>query len=166
MPSARRERLIVLTRFAEPGKTKTRLIPALGQQGAARLQRQMTEHVMAAAASLNGQNGLSVEVRHAGGNAALMQDWLGSNFIYRPQDGGNLGRRMQRAFEAAFEDDAAAVVIIGSDIPGMTGDILRQAFEALRQKDLVLGPAKDGGYYLIAVHDPDNGVFSAAGWGS
>ena len=171
MPATRSERLIVFTRFPEPGKTKTRLIPALGQQGAARLQRQMTEHVMAAAASLNGQNGLSVEVRHAGGNAALMQDWLGSYFIYRPQGSGNLGQRMQRAFEAAFRDDAAAVVIVGSDIPGISADILRQAFEALRKKDLVLGPAKDGGYYLIGLNRALSfktvaRLFDGINWGS
>jgi rSAM/selenodomain-associated transferase 2/rSAM/selenodomain-associated transferase 1 len=148
MPAARPGRLIVFTRFPEPGKTKTRLIPALGKQGAARLQRQMTEHMMATAATLNG---LSVEVRHEGGNAILMQDWLGSHIIYRPQGNGNLGRRMQRAFKTAFQDDAAVVVIVGSDIPEISADILRQAFEALRKKDLVLGPAKDGGYYLIGI---------------
>jgi hypothetical protein len=151
MPSARPERLIVFTRFPEPGKTKTRLIPALGAQGAARLQRQMTEHIIATAGTLNGCNGLSIEVCYEGGNAILMQDWLGSHLTYQPQGGGSLGRRMQRAFEAAFEDDAAAAVIVGSDIPGISDDILRQAFKALRQKDLVLGPAKDGGYYLIGV---------------
>jgi hypothetical protein len=171
MPAARPERLIIFTRFPEPGKTKTRLIPALGAQGAARLQRQMTEHIIATAASLNGQNGPSVEVRHEGGNAVLMRDWLGSHLTYRPQGGGSLGRRMQRAFEAAFEDDAAAVVIIGSDIPGMTGDILRQAFEALRQKDLVLGPAKDGGYYLIGIRrtlsaETYGRLFDGIDWGS
>ncbi|MGD9236468.1 MAG: TIGR04283 family arsenosugar biosynthesis glycosyltransferase [Desulfobacterales bacterium] len=171
MPPARPERLIVFTRFPEPGKTKTRLIPALGTRGAARLQRQMTAHVLATAASLNDQNGLSIEVRHAGGNASLMQDWLGSNFIYRPQGGGSLGRRMQRAFEAAFEENAVAAVIVGSDIPGISADIIRQAFEALRQKDLVLGPAKDGGYYLIGIQKslPANTygrLFEGIDWGS
>lgn len=168
MPAARLEHLIVFTRFPEPGKTKTRLIPVLGAWGAARLQRQMTEHMMATAATLNG---LSVEVRHQDGNAILMQDWLGSNFIYRPQGDGNLGRRMQRAFEAAFQDDAAAVVIVGSDIPGISVDILRQAFEALHDKDLVLGPAQDGGYYLIGISKSlpaktYGRLFEGINWGS
>jgi rSAM/selenodomain-associated transferase 2/rSAM/selenodomain-associated transferase 1 len=171
MPATRPERLIVFTRFPEPGKTKTRLIPALGQQGAAHLQRQMTEQMMATAATLNGQHGLSVEVRHEGGNAALMQDWLGSNVICRPQGSGNLGQRMQRAFAAAFRDKAAAVVLVGSDIPGISGDILRQAFEALRKKDLVLGPAKDGGYYLIGLNRALSfktvaRLFKGINWGS
>jgi rSAM/selenodomain-associated transferase 2/rSAM/selenodomain-associated transferase 1 len=100
-----------------------------------------------------------------------MQDWLGSHLTYRPQGGGNLGRRMQRAFEAAFEDDAAAAVIVGSDIPGISDDILRQAFEALRKKDLVLGPAKDGGYYLIGVRrtlraETYGRLFDGIDWGS
>ncbi|MGD9085944.1 MAG: TIGR04283 family arsenosugar biosynthesis glycosyltransferase [Desulfobacterales bacterium] len=171
MPSARPERLIVFTRFPEPGKTKTRLIPALGAHGAAHLQRQMTEHIIATAASLIGRNGLNVEVRHEGGSAILMQDWLGSHLTYRPQGGGSLGQRMQRVFEAAFADDAAAVVIIGSDIPGISGEILRQAFEALRQKNLVLGPAKDGGYYLIGIRktltaETYGRLFDGIDWGS
>ncbi|MGD8990750.1 MAG: TIGR04283 family arsenosugar biosynthesis glycosyltransferase [Desulfobacterales bacterium] len=151
MPSARPERLIVFTRFPEPGKTKTRLIPALGAQGAARLQRQMTEHIIATAGILKNRQGFSIEVRYEGGNAILMQEWLGTQLTYRPQGGGNLGRRMQRAFVAAFEDDAAAAVIVGSDIPRITDCILQQAFETLRRKDLVLGPARDGGYYLIGI---------------
>ena len=151
MSAARPERLIVFTRFPEPGRTKTRLIPALGTWGAARLQRQMTEHIMATAATLNGQNGLSVEVRYEDGNAAMMQNWLGPNVMYRPQGTGHLGQRMQRAFAESFEQHVAAVVIVGSDIPGISAHIIEQAFEALQEKDLVLGPAKDGGYYLIGL---------------
>ncbi|MEJ2286494.1 MAG: hypothetical protein P8X85_23195, partial [Desulfobacterales bacterium] len=78
MSAAVPERLIVFTRFPEPGKTKTRLIPALGARGAARLQRQMTEHLMATAAKLSNRPGLAVEVYHEGGNTGLMQGWLGS----------------------------------------------------------------------------------------
>ena len=151
MPATRPERLIVFTRFPEPGQTKTRLIPVLGKRGAARLQRQMTEHILATAETLNGRNGLTVEVRHAGGNAGLMQDWLGSHLICRPQGNGHLGQRMQRAFQAAFQEKAAAAVIVGSDIPGISDEMLLQAFEALHKNDVVLGPAQDGGYYLMGI---------------
>ncbi len=151
MPATRPERLIVFTRFPEPGQTKTRLIPVLGKRGAARLQRQMTEHILATAETLNGRNGLTVEVRHAGGNAGLMQDWLGSHLICRPQGNGHLGQRMQRAFKAAFQEKAAAAVIVGSDIPGISDEMLLQAFEALHKNDVVLGPAQDGGYYLMGI---------------
>ena len=145
------ERLIVFTRFPEPGKTKTRLIPALGAKGAARLQRQMTEHILATAAKGSIRPGLTIEVRNEGGNTVLMQEWLGSQFSYRPQGLGDLGRRMTRAFEAAFRDSKKAAVIVGSDIPGISADIIQQAFERLQENDLVLGPAHDGGYYLIGM---------------
>jgi rSAM/selenodomain-associated transferase 2/rSAM/selenodomain-associated transferase 1 len=145
------ERLIVFTRFPEPGKTKTRLIPALGAKGAARLQGQMTEHILATASKGSSRPGLTVEVRHEGGNPDLMQEWLGSQFSYRPQGPGDLGRRMARAFEEAFRDSKKAAVIVGSDIPGISADIIQQAFEGLQKNDLVLGPARDGGYYLIGM---------------
>ena len=145
------ERLIVFTRFPDPGKTKTRLIPKLGAKGAARLQRQMTEHIIATAARVSNRPGLTIEVRHEGGNAGLLQEWLGLQFSYRPQGPGDLGRRMARAFEAAFRDSKEAAVIVGSDIPGISPDIIQQAFEGLQKNDLVLGPARDGGYYLIGM---------------
>jgi rSAM/selenodomain-associated transferase 2/rSAM/selenodomain-associated transferase 1 len=145
------ERLIDFTRFPEPVKTKTRLIPALGAKGAARLQRQMTEHILATAAKISNRPGLTTEVRHEGGNTGLMQEWLGSQFSYRPQGPGDLGRRMARAFEEAFRDSKKAAVIVGSDIPGISADIIQQAFERLQKNDLVLGPARDGGYYLIGI---------------
>jgi rSAM/selenodomain-associated transferase 2/rSAM/selenodomain-associated transferase 1 len=145
------ERLIVFTRFPEPGITKTRLIPALGAKGAAHLQRQMTEHILATAAKVSKPPGLTIEVHHEGGNTGLMQEWLGPQFSYRPQGPGDLGRRMTRAFEAAFRDSKGAAVIVGSDIPGISADIIQQAFEGLQKNDLVLGPARDGGYYLIGM---------------
>jgi rSAM/selenodomain-associated transferase 2/rSAM/selenodomain-associated transferase 1 len=145
------ERLIVFTRFPEPGITKTRMIPALGAKGAARLQRQMTEHILATAAKASIRPDLTIEVRHEGGNADLMQKWLGPQSSYRPQGPGDLGRRMVRAFEEAFRESKGAAVIVGSDIPGISAGIIQQAFEGLQKNDLVLGPANDGGYYLIGM---------------
>jgi rSAM/selenodomain-associated transferase 2/rSAM/selenodomain-associated transferase 1 len=151
MPAPISERLIVFTRFPEPGKTKTRLIPALGQQGAADLQRQMTEHIISTAAVARQRPGLTIGVCYAGADAGLMRDWLGPQFIYRPQGSGNLGRRTIQAFDEAFGAGIEAVVIVGSDIPEISTDIIQQAFEVLQKNDLVLGPAHDGGYYLIGM---------------
>jgi len=145
------ERLIVFTRFPEPGKTKTRLIPALGASGAADLQRQMTEHMIATAARVSHRPGLTIEIRHEGGNADSMRTWLGPQLVYRAQGPGDLGRRMARAFEEAFRNSKGAAAIVGSDIPGISADIILLAFEGLEKNDLVLGPARDGGYYLIGM---------------
>ena len=165
------ERLIVFTRFPEPGKTKTRLIPALGERGAAALQRRMTEHIIATAAKVNNRPDLNIEVRHEGGNADSMRNWLGPQLVYRAQGSGDLGRRMARAFEDAFQDSNGTAVIVGSDIPGVSADIIEQAFEGLQENDLVLGPAHDGGYYLIGLKntlpaDTYSRLFDGLSWGS
>ena len=159
-----RERLIIFTRYPEPGKTKTRLIPVLGEEGAATLQRQMTEHKLAEVRKLQAFHPLSLEVHFAGGNEQLMQDWLGSNIIYRRQSEGDIGCRMASAFQASFGAGMNRVVLIGSDCPDLNAYLLAQAFQALEQHDLVLGPAQDGGYYLIGLHQLFPELFTGISW--
>ena len=143
--------LAVFTRYPIPGKTKTRLIPALGADGAAALQREMTECMAQVAREFAGMPGRTVVVRYADGDAARMRDWLGDDFDYAPQGEGDLGERMRRAFETAFDQGAQRAVIVGCDCPDITAQLLGEAVAALATHDLVLGPAHDGGYYLIAL---------------
>lgn len=159
-----RERLVIFTRYPEPGKTKTRLIPVLGEEGAASLQRQMTEHKLAEVRKLQAFHPLSIEVHFAGGNEQLMQDWLGSSIVYRRQSQGDIGCRMASAFQASFEAGMNRVVLIGSDCPDLNAQVLAQAFQALEQHDLVLGPARDGGYYLIGLHQLFPELFTGISW--
>jgi len=171
MPAGSRERLVIFTRYPEPGLTKTRLIPKLGAAAAADLQRQMTEHIISRAIELIESRALAVEVRFEGGSEKLMLAWLGQRFRYRPQGEGDIGLRMARALADGFEDDCKAVVLIGSDIPEITGRLLERAFEELTENDLVLGPAHDGGYYLIGMHKAAFGratpqLFLGIDWGT
>ena len=145
------ERLIIFTRYPDPGITKTRMIPELGAEGAADLQRRMTDHLVSKVKTWMEQRSLTVEIRFDGGNHRLMRDWLGPSFTYGHQGQGDIGRRMQRALMDGFQNDATSIVIVGSDIPNISIAILQQAFEALKSKSLVLGPAGDGGYYLIGL---------------
>ena len=142
------ERLVVFTRIPKPGEAKTRLIPALGAEGAAELQRQMTERMLATARQLEAA---SVEVRFTGGSREAVRAWLGDDVGYRPQGPGDLGDRMGSAFSEAFENGVERVVIAGTDCPDLSRGVLRAAFRALRKHDIVLGPATDGGYYLIGL---------------
>ena len=151
MPINFKKHLIVFTRYPEPGTTKTRLIPLIGAKGAADLQRKMTEHTLLQVKRLSTQRELSVEIRYEGGDKHLMQTWLGQDFEYRAQGSGDLGQRMKRSFEDAFGAGATTAVIIGTDIPEITKGIIQKAFSALQQKNMALGPAKDGGYYLIGL---------------
>jgi hypothetical protein len=159
-----KECLIIFTRYPEPGKTKTRLIPVLGAEGAATLQRKMTEGTLAEAKKLQASYPLSVEVHFAGGNEQLMQDWLGSSIIYRQQSEGDIGCRMASAFQASFEAGINATVIIGTDCPDLNAQLMAQAFQALHQHDLVLGPAQDGGYYLIGLRRLIPELFTGIRW--
>jgi hypothetical protein len=147
------------------------MIPELGPEGAAMLQRQMTEHIISKITQFTGSQPIAVQVRFEGGNKKLMQAWLGAKFDYCPQGKGNIGIRMARALEEGFEDGCQTVVIIGSDIPDITGDIIQKVFEGLKKYNLVLGPTTDGGYYLIGMNktafDRANpGLFHEIQWGT
>lgn len=159
-----KERLIIFTRYPEPGKTKTRLIPVLGEEGAATLQRQMTESTLAEVKKLSRFYPLSVEVHFAGGNEQLMQDWLGSSIIYRRQTEGDIGCRMASAFQESFEAGMDSIILIGIDCPNLNAQLMVQAFQALERHDLVLGPAQDGGYYLIGLRRFVPELFIGISW--
>ncbi|MDG4475284.1 TIGR04282 family arsenosugar biosynthesis glycosyltransferase [Thiovibrio frasassiensis] len=160
-------RLILFTRYPEPGRTKTRLIPALGPQGAAALQRRMSETIVARMAEFASQYPISAEIRYADGNQQAMEGWLAKSSIpCLDQGGGNLGDRLQRAFSQAFAQGAQRVVVIGADCPSLTPALFARAFTALKNQDLVLGPARDGGYYLLGLNRPAPALFQDIPWGS
>ncbi len=165
------KRLIIFTRYPEAGKTKTRLIPALGPDNAADLQRQMTEHTLQQARAIaskydSGLEKLDLEIRFAGGTQQLMQAWLGDQMTYHSQGEGDLGVKMLRAFADAFKAVRERVVIVGIDCPDLDATILHRAFVQLQQHDLILGQAADGGYYLIGLRRLIPELFTGIDWGS
>jgi hypothetical protein len=160
------DRLIVFTRYPEPGKSKIRLAPALGAAGAAKLQCLMTRHILSRADQFMRRRGVSVEVCFEGGNDEKMRRCFGGEFVFRPQVSGDLGTRMLHAFRRAFETGARRAVLIGSDCPGITADIIARAFQQLERTEAVLGPARDGGYYLVGLRRPVPELFSDISWGS
>ncbi|MDY6855234.1 MAG: TIGR04282 family arsenosugar biosynthesis glycosyltransferase [Thermodesulfobacteriota bacterium] len=141
--------LIVFTRYPEPGKTKTRLIPVLGPEGACELHRCMAEDTMKWALQLKRGHMANLEVRYNRGTDLLMKEWLGEDVWYRNQGDGDLGKRMSRAFKEAFQSKMESVIIVGTDCLDLGVDIVNSAFTMLTKIDAVIGPAKDGGYYLI-----------------
>lgn len=163
---SQRRRLLVFTRFPEPGTTKTRLIPALGPERAATLQQEMTHHAMDVVRDWQNDPGNEVEVRFAGGSRPLMEAMFGPDMHYVEQGEGVLGERLIRAAEDAFKTGCGQVVIIGCDCPEIDVSLLRQAFEYLRTHDVVLGPATDGGYYLIGIRPPVPRLFQDIAWGT
>ncbi len=157
-------RLIIFTRYPEPGKTKTRLIPALGAEGAAELQRQLTEHTVIEARKLLKE--ISIAIYYTGSPQKVMESWLGNDLNYFPQSSGDLGNRMKSAFTESFELEFSRVVIIGIDCPDLNIEIIRKGFESLDKNDLVLGEASDGGYYLIGLEKVIPELFQNISWGT
>jgi uncharacterized protein len=159
-------RLFVFARYPVPGQAKTRLMPALGPEGAARLHRRLAEHAVRVARSSSAGGRAGVTIWYTGARRSDFRAWLGPDLQYAPQPRGDLGVRMQGAFRAAFRDRAGGAVAIGADVPGLSATILLQAFEGLREHDVVLGPAADGGYYLIGTRRDLPDIFTDIAWGT
>lgn len=158
--------LIVFTKFPVPGKTKTRLAPQLGQRGAAELHRTMAGKTVLLARSVCSRKGYQLQIRYDNASKTEMKQWLGDSEVFKPQGRGNLGDRMHFSFMEAFSKGALKVVLIGTDCPGLNESVIQNAFDSLESNDLVLGPARDGGYYLIGLRHPNPGLFSGVAWGT
>jgi rSAM/selenodomain-associated transferase 2/rSAM/selenodomain-associated transferase 1 len=157
-------RLILFGRYPVPGRTKTRLIPSLGPVGAADLQRRLTQESLATLLHA-GLPASSVEFCYTGGTPYQVKRWLGRRGIgFTRQAGGDLGSRMANALGAALDQGERPVVLVGTDIPSMTAGHIQTAFRALRRHDVVLGPSRDGGYWLIGVRRQVD-LFQGIPWG-
>jgi uncharacterized protein len=160
------DRIILFTRFPRAGKVKTRLISVLGPEGACILQQKMTERVLKQLRAYSALYPASLEIRFDGGHLKAMKDWLGADLFFCAQGAGDLGDRMNEAFKEAFFSGAGKVVVVGSDCPGLTPQILGKAFQGLDRYSLVLGPSRDGGYYLIGSDRDISPLFAGMPWGS
>ncbi len=112
-----------------------------------------------------------VELRFTGGTVEALQRWLaaveGVNvgaFRVAPQGEGDLGERMHRAFVEARADGVERALLFGSDIPGLSPRVLERAYQALDDHDVVFGPARDGGYYLVGLREPQPRLFAELRW--
>ncbi len=164
--SSHGERLVIFTRYPAPGKVKTRLVAELGAQAAAQLHANMTRYTLATARTLASLRDAGTEVRFTGGTAAQMRSEFGAGWRYVPQGSGDLGVRLARACQDAFHDGSGSVIIIGTDCPDLSAQLIQVVFDRLCDHDVVLGPATDGGYYLVGVREPSPWLFAEMPWGT
>ena len=143
--------VILFTRYPRAGKVKTRLTARLGPEGAAELHSRMTKQVIGSLAPLLRTGQVHLQVYYCGGSEEEIRSWLGNDIHLARQQGNNLGERMHHAFAQAWRQGAERVLLIGSDCPGITSSIIESGLRYLESHDLVLGPAADGGYYLIGL---------------
>lgn len=146
-------RLLVLAKAPVRGRVKTRLAASLGQDFALAAYEALVGGVLVAAAA----SGLPTTIHYSPAEArAAMGRLCGQAATLVPQAAGDLGARMAAAFDRAFAAGAAGAVLVGSDLPLLDGALLARAGAMLAERDAVLGPALDGGYYAVG--------FSRAGY--
>lgn len=146
--------LVLFAKFPVPGYAKTRLIPGIGADRAARVHRHLTERTLATLLASGGP----VEVRHAGAETIAFRNWLGSGPMLVEQVAGGLTERLIAAIRPGPH------IFFGADTPDLTLAIVQAAITALADHDIVLGPAEDGGYYLIGMQQPQPGLLTDMPW--
>jgi uncharacterized protein len=159
------DKLIVFTRYPVPGITKTRLIKDIGANGAADVHKKLTENIIDQIKELQNKRELSCEVCYTGGNLEEIQTWLGNDLTYTEQVKGDLGERMHSSITRAINTGNKKVLVIGTDITDPVTGYIEKAFSALDEKDIILGPTLDGGYWLIGMKRAVN-IFDGVNWGT
>lgn len=151
--------LIVFIRNPIKGMVKTRLAVDVGEEAALEIYLQLLEHVAEVGRELE----VVREVHYSQSIPPNEKEhWQG--FIRKLQQGKDLGERMEHAFQQGFHEGYKQIVLIGSDLPELHPDDLRKAFTALDTNEYVLGPAKDGGYYLIGMKSLNSKLFRNIAW--
>ena len=155
----KKEVVLVFQRNEVLGKVKTRLAAGVGEEQAMEIYRYLLNKTYLALKEI------TVPV------TTYFSEFIPENPIHSAENkqvqvGGDLGERMRNAFVAHLESGMEKVVLIGTDCPSLEGTHLVQAFEALEHSDLVLGPARDGGYYLIGMKRRADFLFEGITWSS
>lgn len=155
--------IVLFTRYPVPGAAKTRLIPALGDHGAAALQKRMTERIAGELTKL--PDHVRHEIWFDGAGDEEMAAWLGHGHILRRQPEGELGERLQKIMRQSFTEGCRPLIFIGADCPTLLSEHLLIALGQLHRTDVVIGPASDGGYYLIGMRRQIPAIFDDIPWG-
>lgn len=151
--------LIVFIKNPEKGFVKTRLAKSIGDDMALEVYCKLMEKCQLETSKVDANRFLfySKEINKA-------DNWCNSKFIKKIQHQGYLGERIIHAFEEVFAESNGPVLIIGSDCYDLDAKIIEQAFELLKEYDLVIGPANDGGYYLLGINQLSKDLFQGIDW--
>ena len=153
-------RLLIFLKEPTPGQVKTRLSRSLGEMAASEIYRACIELTLERLRLFRREATLYVSPPQA---LDEMRSWLG-DWLLRPQQGRTLGERLTRATEEVFADGTRQIIVIGTDSPWLTAEDIEEAFRVLHSTDVVIGPAQDGGYYLIGLAKQAPGLFDHISW--
>ena len=153
--------LIIFTRNPELGKVKTRLAKSVGDESALEIYKFLLKHTVAITKNLNVD-------KYVFYSENIHRDDIWDSEIFRKklQTGTDLGEKMQNAFSELFEMGYEKVLIVGSDIFELDQSDIENAFEVLQTTETVIGPATDGGYYLLGMKELNAAIFQNKNWGT
>ena len=157
-PAIEDKTLILFIRNPEKGKVKTRLAKGVGEEKALRIYQALLEHTRRQALAVRARRLLFYADYINRGDA-----WKEADFEKHLQEGEDLGARMQHSFEVALRQ-ARSALIVGSDIAQLSARIIEDAFRQLQTHDFVIGPAVDGGYYLLGMKAATPTLFEGIEW--
>jgi len=147
--------LIIFIKNPEKGKVKTRLAKEVGDERALEIYKQLLDHTHAITTDLSVEKAVYYSSKIDAGD-----QWEMGGYQKSVQEGKDLGDKMSNAFQAGFDSDYHPICIIGSDCFEINETIIAEAFEKLKTYDFVIGPAKDGGYYLLGMQEPSPQLFA------
>ena len=153
--------LIIFARNPELGKCKTRLAKTIGDENALDIYRTLLQHTAKISEGVKADQFVFYS-EHIHKN----DTWDDNKFRKKLQQGDDLGERMRHAFSGLFQNNYQKIIIIGSDILDLTTEIIEDAFKQLEHHDVVIGPAKDGGYYLLGMKTLHANLFENKSWGT
>ena len=157
--SPKKDLIIVFVKNPRLGSVKTRLAKSIGDNNALKIYLDLITHTHKVLVRLN--YNCAVYYSDQIENNDL---WCESNFIKYQQTGQTLGERMYDAFKNSFRKGYERVIIIGSDLPDLSTNLLQNAFKKLSENDYIIGPSKDGGYYLLGMKQFNEYLFKNKKW--
>jgi rSAM/selenodomain-associated transferase 1 len=152
---------IVFIKNPDLGRVKKRLARILGDKKALAIYKGMLEHTLMITRSLSSDKYLFYDREATKGDI-----WPDDVYIKKVQKGADMATRIRKAFKKIFEKGYQHVVIVGSDCLELDERVIRLAFRQLEHFDCVLGPTKDGGFYLFGMNEFNEQVFKTQGWGT
>ena len=151
--------LLIFVKNPVEGKVKTRLAKTIGDHNALLIYRALLKHTQTIASEISVSRYLFYDEK-----IEINDDWFSDLYTKNQQVNGDLGKRMSAAFEHVFSKGVSKAIIIGSDCIELTTEIINNAFELLENNDVVIGPALDGGYYLLGMKTLHNCIFENKSW--
>lgn len=152
--------LIIFVKNPVPGKCKTRLAQTIGNIAATEVYKVLLRHTALITEKLD----VIKEVYYS--DFVEEDDMFSDQFIKKVQSGNDLGEKMKNAFSKGFRQGFQNIIIIGTDLLDITTEDINEAFEALKTYDYVIGPAEDGGYYLLGINTLNSTLFENKHWSS